>query len=139
MYVFSIVLIVISNVMYNISQKSTPHNVNPFTSLFVTYVVAALVTLVTSVFVKSKEGFFPSFGHLTWTSYLLGGAIVGLELGYLFAYRAGWKLSVVTLVANICLALILVCIGTLIFKEHFEWYKVIGFGLCIGGLLILNS
>ncbi len=139
MYVFSIVLIVISNVMYNISQKSTPHNVNPFTSLFVTYSVAAIFTLIVSIFVRSKEGFFSSFGYLTWTSYLLGGAIVGLELGYLFAYRAGWKLSVVTLVANISLALILIFIGTLIFKEHFEWYKVVGVGLCIGGLLILNS
>ncbi len=139
MYVFSIVLIVISNVAYNISQKSTPHNVNPFTSLFVTYTVAAIFTLIVSILVKSKEGFWVSFGHLNWTSYLLGGAIVGLELGYLFAYRVGWKMSVVTLVANICLALILVGIGTLVFKEHFEWYKVIGFGLCIGGLLILNS
>lgn len=139
MYVLSIVLIVMSNVMYNISQKSTPGGVNPFASLLVTYSVAAVVTLTASFFVKNGKGLVESFSELNWTSFVLGCAIVGLELGYLFAYRSGWKISVVTLVANITLAMILICVGVFAFKESFEWYKFLGVGMCVAGLVLLNK
>jgi len=46
MYLFSIILIVASNVIYNICQKSTPKNANSFSALFVTYLIATLFTIV---------------------------------------------------------------------------------------------
>ena len=103
MYVFSIVLIVASNVLYNICQKSTPRGANPFSSLLVTYVTAAILTLCAFPFHKTDEGFLQTFHGLNWTSIALGISIVGLELGYLMAYRAGWNISVGSLVANIFL------------------------------------
>ncbi|HNX92203.1 MAG TPA: hypothetical protein PKI17_01660, partial [Syntrophomonas sp.] len=39
-YIFPIVLIVFSNVVYNIAQKSTPQNANPYAALLVTYLTA---------------------------------------------------------------------------------------------------
>lgn len=42
MYVFPIVLIVVSNIVYNVCQKSTPQNVNPFSALLITYLTAAV-------------------------------------------------------------------------------------------------
>lgn len=50
MYVFSIILIVGSNILYNLSQKSTPEKVNPFLTLLVTYLTAAILTIIASLF-----------------------------------------------------------------------------------------
>ena len=138
-YVFSIVLIIVSNIVYNVCQKSTPQNANPFTALLVTYLTAALLTLVASFFYKSDKGFFGSFSELNWTSVVLGGAIVGLELGYLLAYRAGWNISLGSLVANIILALLLIPIGILFYKEFFSFNQIIGVVFCLIGLILINK
>lgn len=45
-YVFSTVLIVASNILYNIAQKSTPSRANPFLALLITYLTAALLTFI---------------------------------------------------------------------------------------------
>ena len=95
MYVFSIILIVASNVIYNICQKSTPENANPFSALFITYLIATLLTVIMFLFNKTDKNLFQSFKDLNWTSITLGISIVGLEFGYLMAYRAGWKISLI--------------------------------------------
>lgn len=138
MYVFPIVLVVFSNVVYNICQKSTPQNVNPFSALLVTYLTAAVLTLIAAQFYKTDKNFLQSFHELNWTSIALGVAIVGLEVGYLLAYRAGWNISVGSLVANIILALILIPIGILFYKEGFALKQVIGAALCLAGLVLIN-
>ncbi|MEN6412416.1 MAG: EamA family transporter [Veillonellales bacterium] len=139
MYVFSIVLIVASNVVYNICQKSTPQTVNPFASLFITYLTAAALTLVALQFYKTGDGLLQSFKGLNWTSAALGVSIVGLEFGYLMAYRAGWNISVGSLVANIILAIMLIPVGILFYKEGFALNKMLGVVLCLAGLILINK
>ena len=139
MYVFSIVLIVTSNVLYNICQKSTPHRANPFITLLITYVTASILTFVAVLFNKTDKGFIQSLTELNWTSFMLGVAIVGLEFGYLMAYRAGWKISIGSLVANIILAIVLIPVGILFFKEGFDCKKIIGAIFCIAGLVLINK
>lgn len=138
-YVFSIVLIVASNVVYNIAQKSTPQNANPFAALLVTYLTAIVITLIAFFFNRSDKGFIQSFADLNWTSLVLGVAIVGLELGFLLAYRAGWNISVGSLVANILLALVLIPVGIIFYHEGFSVSKIIGAVFCIAGLLLINK
>lgn len=139
MYVFSIILIIASNVLYNISQKSTSQNANPFIALFATYIFATIITVVMFFFSKSNKGFIESFNDLNWTSFVLAISIVGLEFGYLMAYRAGWKISLGSLVANISLALILIPIGIIFYKEVFDLNKILGAGLCLIGLVLINK
>lgn len=139
MYVFSIVLIVGSNILYNICQKSTPQKANPFSALLITYLIAIILTVLAFYFQKTDKTFFQSLKELNWTSIGLGVAIVGLEFGYLMAYRAGWNISVGSLVANIILAVVLIPIGIFFYKEGFELHKVVGAILCITGLIIMNK
>lgn len=139
MYVFSIVLIVASNVLYNLCQKVTPQRANPFSALFVTYLTAAFFTAIAFFFYKTDKGFLQSLKDLNWTSIALGVSIIGLEFGYLMAYRSGWKISVGSLVANIALALMLIPIGILFFKEGFGVNKILGAILCIIGLTLINK
>ncbi|MGI6318190.1 MAG: EamA family transporter [Firmicutes bacterium] len=139
MYVFSIILIVASNILYNISQKSIPENANPFTALFMTYLIAMLLTIVFFLFNKTDKSFLQSFKDLNWTSIALGISIVGLEFGYLMAYRAGWKISLGSLVANIALALMLIPIGLFFYNEGLDVYKIIGAIFCLIGLILINK
>jgi len=139
LYIFSIILIVASNTMYHISQKSTPERVNPFVALLATYATALILTAVTLLFYRPEKGLIESMKQLNWTSIVLGISIVGLELGYLLAYRAGWNISVGSLVANILLALVLIPIGVMLYHEKFELTKVIGSVFCIAGLTLINK
>ena len=139
MYVFSIVLIVISNILYNICQKSTPKEANPFAALFITYLVAGILTLAVFFLSRSGKTLFQSFKGLNWTSLVLGASIVGLEFGYIMAFRAGWNISVGSLVANILLAIALIPIGVFLYNEGFGLNKVLGAILCIAGLILINK
>lgn len=138
-YVMPIVIIVFSNIMYNICQKSTPQTANPFAALLVTYLTAILLTVIALFFYKGDKGIIQSFSELNWTSVVLGFAILGLEFGYLLAYRVGWNISVGSLVANILLALALIPIGVIFYKEPFELHKIIGVLMCIAGLVLINK
>lgn len=138
-YLWPILLIVASNVCYNISAKSTPGGVNPFASLLVTYLVSALATgvlLVASA--AGKDGVLVQFRQINWSSVVLGLSLVGLEFGYIMAYRAGWAVSIGSLVANIGLAVILVFVGALFYKEKITGFQAIGILLCLAGLVFLN-
>ena len=126
MYVFSIALIVASNILYNVCQKSTPQKANPFSALLLTYLVAGILTVIAFYLSKPEKTLFQSFKGLNWTSPVLGIAIVGLEFGYIMAYRAGWNISVGSLVANILLALALIPIGIIFYQEGFGLHKILG-------------
>ena len=139
MYVFSIIIIVASNILYNICSKSIPEKANPFSSLFITYLTGAIITIIAFKFYKTDKGFFQSFEDLNWTSIVLGFSIVGLEFGYIMAYRAGWGISIGSLVANILLAIMLIPIGILFFKEGFGINKILGIAFCIIGLILINK
>lgn len=139
MYVFSIFLIVTSNIVYNICAKSTPGGINPFVSLFITYLTAAVMVALACPFYPSGKNLAQSFCDLNWTSVTLGVSIVGLEFGYIMAYRAGWNISVGSLVANILLAIMLIPVGVFAFKEGFSTHKIIGVVLCLAGLTMLGK
>ncbi|AFA48787.1 putative membrane protein [Acetobacterium woodii DSM 1030] len=133
-----IILIVIANVFYNICTKSTPESVNPFLSLMVTYLVAALLTFFLMLANGLNEGIVDAFKRLNWTSFALGIAVVALEFGYITAYRLGWNISIGSVVANILLAIILIPIGLLCYKEILTTNQLIGIFLCLAGLVFIN-
>ena len=86
-------LIILSNTLYNICTKSTPAGVNAFLSLFVTYVIAAIITL-SMFFLGGNSGTLVSqLKQLNWTTPVLALTLVGLEFGYICVYRAGWKVT----------------------------------------------
>lgn len=59
--IFPIILIVLSKVFYNICQKASPANMNPFAGLLVTYLTAALACTVCLFCYHPQEGVLQSF------------------------------------------------------------------------------
>lgn len=137
--VWPVALIVLANTFYNISQKSTPQNINGFAALTVTYLIAAMVTAILFVATAGLQGVGGELHKLNWASFILGVAIVGLELGYIFLYRAGWKVSNGALVTNTVLAIVLIFVGVLIYKESISVKQILGMLLCTGGLMLITK
>jgi multidrug transporter EmrE-like cation transporter len=54
------------------------------------------------------------------------------------AFRSGWNISTGSLVANILLAVTIIPIGIIFFREDFSLMKVAGAALCIFGLVLIN-
>ncbi|MEA1961611.1 MAG: hypothetical protein U9N81_10145 [Bacillota bacterium] len=123
---------------YHIFQKSTPVNANPILSLAVTYIVAAIFCIGMMPIFANDLNLFGEFKKVGWASYALGFAIVGLELGFLMAYRAGWNISLAGIVSNIAVGLLLIPIGLLFFYDKLSLVNVAGIVLCLGGLVLIN-
>lgn len=137
-YVWPMALIVISNTVYQICAKSQPEGLNPFASLVVTYGVSALVSLAI-YFVQNPHGsFVQELSRLNWAPFAFGIVLVGLEAGWLYAYRAGWPVSTATVVQSAFLAVVLMFVGWLLYKEALTWNKLVGVAVCLVGLAFIN-
>ena len=136
-YIWPVLLILGSNIAYNLMTKSTPAQVNPFASLTVTYLVAAVFSFILLLFSSSGHP-LADFREVNWTGIVLGMAIVGLELGYICLYRAGWNISVGSLVTNVLLAACLLVIGLIVFKEAVGVKQMLGIVVCLCGLVLIN-
>ncbi len=139
LFYFSLGLAVVSSVFYHLIQKLTPANANPGLTLAITYLTAALLSLALFPFYPLKESLAASLRQLNWTSLALGVAIVGLEIGFLLAYRAGWNVSTAAVIANVAVAIILIPIGLLLFKDRVSLVNLAGVLVCIVGLVMVNS
>jgi drug/metabolite transporter (DMT)-like permease len=137
-YYFAILLVVVSNVFYQISQKLIPSDVNPVLSLIVTYSTAIIFSLFLLPFYPITEGFRASFRKMNWASFTLGITIVGIELGFLLAFRAGWNISFAQLFSGLSIAVLLIPIGVLFFHDKLTVLNVIGILLSIGGLILMS-
>lgn len=138
-YIWPILLVIASNTFYHISAKSTPSNAQPFLSLVVTYLTGAIISTVMYFATRENTNIINDLKSLNWTSLILGLTVVGLEYGYIQVYRAGWDVSVGSLVANIGLAMVLFVVGVVFFKEPLNLNRVIGLVICIIGIIIINK
>ncbi|NYE56386.1 EamA family transporter [Carboxydothermus ferrireducens] len=138
LYYLAISLTIFSNIIYHVTQKLIPPKANPFLVLTSTYLTAAFLSLLLSPVSKGKAKFVFELSKLNWVGFALGIAIFGLELGFLLAYRAGWKISTAALFSNAAVSLFLIPIGILFFGEKLTVTKVLGIIFCLIGLWLLG-
>ncbi len=139
-YFWPMLLVIGANVVYHVTTKEAPA-INPFLSLVVTYAIGALVSLFLYFITAAQEShnLFQEIKGLNWASFLLGIAIVGLEAGYIYLYRAGWKISLGPVVCNTAAAALLLIIGFLLYRETLTPRQIIGGLLCLAGMFIINA
>ena len=135
---YPILIIVLSNVLYNVCTKSTPSEVNAFATLSITYLIAAVVSFATFFITSKDKNIIAEFSKTNWTAFVLGVVIIGLELGYILAYRNGWAMNTASVTANITLAVALIFVSMIFYKESITLKQVAGIVLCGGGLVLVN-
>ena len=137
-YIWPIALVILANVIYNISTKSTPAGANAFLSLAATYLIAAFCSILLYFLQDGHQKFTAELSKLNWTVIALGISVVALEFGYIHVYRAGWSVNTASLVANIALACVLVFVGFFLYKETLSLRQVIGIAVCAAGLFLIK-
>lgn len=135
--IWPMLVVVGANTIYNISTKSTPTDINAFASLAVSYLIAAVSSVVLFFLTSDGKNLVTELAKTNWSTYALGIAIIGLEFGYICIYRAGWKISVASLVSNISLACVLLLVGLFVYKEVITLKQFIGMGICALGLMLI--
>lgn len=137
-YVWPIMLVVLSNVVYQICAKSVPSNVNPFASLTVTYIIGAICSAAMYFILDKQANIVKEVAKMNWAPYVLGLVVVGLEVGFIYAYKAGWQVSTASIVQSSFLAVALIFVGLLLYNEALTWNKLVGVVICLVGLVFIN-
>lgn len=137
-YVWPIALIVLSNVVYQICAKSVSDGMNPMASLVITYAVGAVFSLILYKLLFRGESLAAEFAKMSFAPVLLGVVLVGLEVGFIYAYKAGWEVSVLSVVQSAFLAIALIFMGYLLYHEPVTRSKLIGVVICLIGLAFIN-
>ena len=137
-YVWPIALVILSNVFYQICAKSVPKGMNPLASLTVTYLIGAVVSFALYYILGKDANIIKEFSQINWAPFVLGFVIVGLEVGYIYAYKAGWQVSTAQIVQAALVAIVLVFVGYGLYHESLSLKKIAGVVICLGGLVLIN-
>ena len=137
-YIWPVALVVFSNTLYQICAKEVPGGVNAFATLTVTYLVGALASGILFLVTGNGANLLQEYGRLNWAVFVLGLVIVGLEAGWIYAYKAGWPVSTAFIVQSAILAGFLLLVGYLLYHEPLAWNKIAGVVICLFGLYVMN-
>lgn len=137
-YVWPIALVVLANTFYQIAAKSVPDKIDPLASVTITYIVGAAASAI-FYFVTNKDAdLLAEYRKLNWAPFVMGIAVVGLEAGMIYAYKVGWPVNAASVTQSTILAIVLVFVGFLLFKEPISWNKIAGIAVCLAGLALMN-
>lgn len=130
-------MLILSIATYQVSAKLAPSQLNPWHLLTFIYATACLVALGAGALDRDTS-LLQTFRHTNWAVWLLGFAVVGIELGFLLVYRAGWKISLAGIVSSVAVASLMLPVGLFFFREKLNVLNLIGMGLCVLGLLLVT-
>ena len=136
--IWPIALVVCSNIIYQICAKSVPNDMDAMASLTITYLVAAVCSAVLFFGINKNGNLLHEYAKINWAPIALGVCVVGLEAGFIFAYKNGWPVSAASITQSAFLSVALLLVGALLYHEAVSVSKLIGVGFCLVGLFFLN-
>jgi uncharacterized membrane protein len=132
-----LVFAVAGMLFYHIAQKSIPRGINPFFATIIAYLTGIVVCAVCAFTFAGNKSFASSIKESNWAVYVMGAAAACIEVGFLLAYRNGWRLSVAAVATNVAVTVMLVPIGIIVFKDHLSARNLLGLVFCVFGLVLL--
>ena len=136
-FYFPLVLAIGGMLFYHLGQKSIPKGINPFYATIIAYGVGIVVLAACAVILPGNKSFTSSLKESNWAVFAVGIGAACIEVGFLLAYRWGWRISVAAVATNVAVTLMLVPIGIVIFKDHLSLRNVLGLIFCVVGLLLI--
>ncbi len=137
-YIWPIALVILSNTLYQVCAKSVPEGMNPLASLTITYLIGAVLSCALYYILNRDANLFREIRLTNWAPIVLGIVIVGLEVGFIYAFRAGWQISVAQIVSSAVVAVMMIFVGYLLYHEAVTWNKIVGIIICLAGLVLIN-
>lgn len=143
LYILPLIITVTSTVLYQISAKQVPKDINEGAIIVIAYSMGILLCLLLYL-ITEKINLFADIEaekepfKLSKAPIIMGVAITASEIGNIIVYRVGWDISVAGTFSNISVAVVLAAIGIIVYKESISIQKVLGLLVCISGLVVLG-
>ncbi len=137
-YYFPVLLIVLSNALYDISANAFPQRLNAQAGLTAYYIIAALASLGLFYLTSEHKSFPTELKQVNWATFTLALGCTGIDLGYVLLFRAGWNISFGSLVCNIMIAITLVLVGKIFYREYINRYHLLGISMCVAGFVLIS-
>lgn len=137
--IVSLPLIVIGVLLYHLSQKSIPKHINPLIAFIIAYTIAFGICLAILLASGQLKTGLELIGKQDWLPIiLLGLSLLPVELGFLYAYRTGWRISTTAITTGPFVTVSLALIGTLWYKEELTLINIVGIALSVIGVACIN-
>src|SRR5262245_17598960 len=124
MYALSITIAILSQVLYHVAQKALPSGTRPFLLLAVVYALATVSCAGLSVVGMKSMTTSDLKPLFSWPILLLAASVVGIEIGYLLAYRHGWSVGLAYNVAGTATVVMLAILGLFLFRESLNGWQI---------------
>lgn len=137
-YWWPVILVLAANTVYHISSKAVPAAMDPYAAVFCNYVVAMAASFVLWMVLGKDHSLSLQLSRINWAPVVMGLSITAVEISFVFMYKLGWNISIGSTITNIAMAIALAIIGILFYKEVVTAQQMIGIGLCLIGLVVMN-
>lgn len=136
-FVLSMIILVLSAATYQLAAKFIPHTLSPWHVLTIVYIIGVILSVIAGLIDGSEQSLWQTFRASNWAVFVLGFAVVGIEAGYLLAFRSGWKLNITGVFSNAAAAILLFPIGILVLKERMTTLNIVGVVVAVIGLYLI--
>ena len=136
-FYFPFALTVAGMLFYHLAQKSVPKEMNPFYGTIIAYLVGIFVCVICLFVYPARKSLADSVRDSNWAVLLVGAAAASIEIGFMLAYRAGWRISLAAVATNVTVTALLIPIGIIIFKDQLSLRNILGLVFCILGLVLV--
>lgn len=136
--IWPIALVVLSNIIYQVCAKSIPKEMDTMASMTITYLVGTACSAAVFFLTSKESSLLQEFRKLNFAPFLLGISVVGLEVGFIYAYKNEWAVSTASIVQSAFLSVALIVVGAILYHESITANKLIGIGICLVGLYFIN-
>lgn len=133
-----VLLMIGSNLAYTVTAKVTPEDVDTYASVSLTYVVCIAYAMIMFFITSKNKNYIQEARKANWTAPALDACLVCLELSTILMFRVGWDLSVGILLAYVILAVVLVLVGRVFYKETLTPKRVIGILISLVGVVLVG-
>lgn len=131
-----VVVVIVSAALYHMSQKLASRGGNPWRMLAAAYFLAFLVSLLLSKPWQDVGGWGTDLRASWGPIVLLGLACVGIEGGYMIAYRMGWNITSLWIHTALGSSAAVLGLGALFFHEGVTTRSLAGWGIALVGLVV---
>ena len=139
MKLISLCMILFSGVVYQICSRGIPRGMNQYASLILIYSSALVVSIILFYTLGKggdSSGFMGQIKQTNLSPFVLGIVITLYELGFILAYRYGFKSSELSVINAVLLMVLMVVVGMTLYQETINWKTVFGMALAITGIII---
>lgn len=128
-------LIVFCSTAYQVGVKEISTGIHPLTALVLTYLAASFASFILYFFL-APQGENRKKEIFSWnpSALGLGFSIVGIELGVVYMYRAGWTVQTSFILTNSLIVAALMAAGALFYKEKLKLRQLAGAALTLAGI-----